>query len=162
MHCATHQITMYHHNYNVSTLQTYSSCIEFVGLNFKWMLEWHIWSFRLNRKNKKFKSSSRSMKRRIKDVVVIRIKRFSGGCAQFKVEIIIPLNTLELFKDQTSIWANLDIVDWIWKCVIWCNLPFLSNNGTYYCTRILFFIRWYIKILFMIYLIEISMIKVIY
>jgi hypothetical protein len=51
------------------------------------------------------------MKWKIKDVVVICIKQFSGGCAQFKVEIIIPLNTVELFKDQTLIWVNLDIVD---------------------------------------------------
>lgn len=74
------------------------------------------------------------MKWRIKDVVDICIKQFNGGCAQFKVEIIIPLNTLELFKDQTLIWVNLDIVDWVWKCVISCNLPFLSNSGMYYCS----------------------------
>jgi hypothetical protein len=55
MQYATHQIIMYHHNYNISTLQTYSSCIEFEGLNLKWMLEWHIWSSRLNRKKKNSK-----------------------------------------------------------------------------------------------------------
>jgi hypothetical protein len=28
--------------FNVLTLQAYSSCIEFVGVDIEWMLEWHI------------------------------------------------------------------------------------------------------------------------
>jgi hypothetical protein len=48
--CCMYQIIVYHHKCNVSTLQTYSSCIEFVSVNLDWMLEWHIWFFKLSKK----------------------------------------------------------------------------------------------------------------
>jgi hypothetical protein len=48
--CCMYQIIMHHHKCNVSTLQTYSSCIEFVGVDLKWMLEWHVWFFKLSKK----------------------------------------------------------------------------------------------------------------
>jgi len=47
-----HQIIVYHCKCNISTLQTYSFCIEFVGVDLEWKLEWHIWSFRLSKKTK--------------------------------------------------------------------------------------------------------------
>jgi hypothetical protein len=50
-----HQIIVYYHKCNISTLQTYSFCIEFVGVDLEWKLEWHIWSFRLSKKTKNSK-----------------------------------------------------------------------------------------------------------
>jgi hypothetical protein len=43
---------VFHHKWNISTLQTYSSCIECVGVDLEWILKWQIWSFRLSRNQK--------------------------------------------------------------------------------------------------------------
>jgi hypothetical protein len=40
---------------------------------------------------------------KIKEVEAIFIGQFSGECAQFRVDVTIPPNTLELFENQTSI-----------------------------------------------------------
>jgi hypothetical protein len=51
------------------------------------------------------------MKWKTKKVVPICIGHISVECAQFKVDVIIPLNTFQLFGDLISIWMHLDIVN---------------------------------------------------
>ncbi len=41
----------------------------------------------------------------------ICIGHISVECAQFRVDVIIPPNTYELFGDWISIWMHLDIVN---------------------------------------------------
>ncbi len=45
--------------------------------------------------------------------MTICIRQVGGGCAQFKVDVIIPPDTVELVEDLTLIWHNLDSVNWI-------------------------------------------------
>jgi len=83
---------MYHHKFNTSTLQTNSSCIEYVDVDLEWMLEWHIDT--LNFIFFKFKNLLRRMKSMINEVVIICMGQFNGECAQFRMDVINFLHTL--------------------------------------------------------------------
>jgi hypothetical protein len=47
----------------------------------------------------------------INKVVIICMGQFSGECGQFKMDVIILCNTLELFGNYILVCVNLNIVN---------------------------------------------------